>query len=90
MVIAADKINLEVTIMYHKAYGLLRSNKVLRIVVIVAFLLAALTPSVAAQEKSAESAWEFHIAPYLWAMSMDGNATVKGLDVDVDVGFSDI
>jgi hypothetical protein len=62
----------------------------LRILVIVAFMLAALPPSVTASEKPAESVWEFHIAPYLWAMSMDGNAMVKGLEVNVDVGFSDI
>jgi hypothetical protein len=53
-------------------------NKVLLILVVVAFVLAALTPSVTAEEKPAESGWEFQIAPYLWALSMDGNATVKG------------
>ena len=74
--------------MNQRLFALLWPNKVLRILVIVAFMLAALTPSVAAEEKPAESAWEFHIAPYLWAMSMDGNATVKGLEVNVDVGFS--
>jgi 4-hydroxybenzoate polyprenyltransferase len=46
---------------------------------IVAFMLAALTPSVATEKKPAESAWEFHVATYLWAMSMDGNATLKEL-----------
>ena len=76
--------------MYQKPYGLMRQKKILVVVVIVVFLLAALAPSVAAEEKPAESAWEFHIAPYLWAMSMDGNATVKGLEVNVGVGFSDI
>jgi len=76
--------------MYHKAHGLLWPNKVLRILVIVASMLAAFAPSVTAEEKPAGSGWEFHIAPYLWAMSMDGNATVKGLEVDVDVSFSDI
>ena len=71
-------------------FALLLPNKVLRILVIVAFILAALTPWVAAEEKPAESTWEFHIAPYLWAISMNGNVTVKGLEADVDVGFSDI
>jgi hypothetical protein len=65
-------------------------NKVLLILVVVAFVLAALTPSVTAEEKPAESGWEFQIAPYLWALSMDGNATVKGLEADIDVGFNDI
>jgi hypothetical protein len=26
----------------------------------------------------------------MWAISMNGNATVKGLEADVDVSFSDI
>ena len=30
------------------------------------------------------------VAPYLWATSMDGNATVGGIKSDVDVPFSDI
>jgi hypothetical protein len=76
--------------MNQRLFALLWPNKVLRILVIVAFMLAALTPSVTAEEKPAESSWQFQIAPYLWAMSMDGNATVKGLEVNVDVGFSDI
>jgi hypothetical protein len=27
---------------------------------------------------------------YLWAVSIDGDQTVKGVDVDLDVPFSDI
>jgi len=76
--------------MYQKSSGLLGQEKVLVLLVIVAFMLAAFAPSVAAEEKPAESAWEFHIAPYMWAISMNGNATVKGLEADVDVSFSDI
>jgi hypothetical protein len=44
----------------------------------------------AAEEKPAESGWDFHVAPYMWAISMDGDLTVRGKEVDVDVGFSDI
>ena len=76
--------------MYQKSSGLLRQEKVLVLLVIVAFILAAFAPSVAAEEKPAESAWEFHVAPYLWAISMNGNATVKGFEADIDLGFSDI
>jgi hypothetical protein len=76
--------------MNQRRFALLWPNKVLRILVIVAFILAALTPAVAAEEKPAENAWEFHVAPYLWAISMNGNATVKGVEVDVDTSFSDI
>jgi hypothetical protein len=76
--------------MYQKPYGLMRQEKILVVVVIFAFMLAALAPSVTAEEKPAEGAWEFHVAPYLWAIQMDGNLTVKGIDVDVDLSFSDI
>jgi len=76
--------------MYHKACGLLRPKKVLLIMVMIAFILAALAASVTAEEKPAESGWKFHIAPYLWAISMDGNATVKGFDFDVDLDFNEI
>ncbi|MBW2429168.1 MAG: hypothetical protein JRF56_09430 [Deltaproteobacteria bacterium] len=76
--------------MNERAFALLLQNKVLRIPVIVALMLAVLAPPVAAEEKPAESAWEFHVAPYLWAISMDGNVTVKGLEADADLSFSDI
>ena len=57
---------------------------------IVAFILTTFVPSVAAEEKPTESGWEFQVAPYLWAISMNGNVTVKGLEADVNVGFKDI
>ena len=59
-------------------------------------LLAALTAAVliqAAPQLGAQSgadSWEFAIAPYLVAAGMDGSMTVKGIDADVDVPFSDI
>lgn len=35
--------------------------------------------------------WEFNLAPlYLWAISMDGNMTVKGLSQPLDVDFGQI
>jgi hypothetical protein len=76
--------------MHQRRFALLWPKKVLLMMVIVAFILAALTPSLAAEEKPAESAWEFHVVPYLWAIMMDGNITVKGLEADVDLSFSDI
>jgi len=76
--------------MYQRPFGFLRPGKSLLILMIVAFMLAALAPSVTAEEKPAESGWEFNVTPYLWAINMDGNATVKGIDFDVDLPFSDI
>jgi hypothetical protein len=34
--------------------------------------------------------WLVTVAPYLWATAMVGNATVRGIESDVDVPFSDI
>ena len=34
--------------------------------------------------------WRFSITPYLWAIGMNGDMTVKGVESDVDVGFDDI
>ena len=76
--------------MNQRLSALLWPNIVLRILVVVAFILTGLAPSVSAEEKPAESAWEFHVVPYLWAMAGYGNVTVKGIDVDVDLSFSDI
>jgi hypothetical protein len=42
-------------------------------------------------ESSGAKNWEFSLAPmYLWAVSIDGNMTVKGTKIDMDVPFSDI
>ena len=71
-------------------FALQRPSKVLPILMIVAFMLAFLSPALAAEEKPAESAWEFHVAPYLWAIAMNGNVTVKGFEADVNMSFSDI
>ena len=51
--------------MYQNSSGFLRQEKVLVLLVIVAFILEVFSLSVAAKEKPAESAWEFHVTPYL-------------------------
>jgi hypothetical protein len=38
----------------------------------------------------ANDQWHVTVAPYVWATSLDGNATVHGIKSDVDVPFSDI
>lgn len=55
-------------------------------------LLAGTSPA-AAQSTDApttDDRWLFRVAPYLWATSLDGNATVAGIESDVDVSFGDI
>jgi hypothetical protein len=58
---------------------------------VAALLLAAFTPTLSAEEKSdGQSAWEFYVAPFVWALAADGNVTVKGIKADVDMSFNDI
>ena len=60
-------------------------------VIIVLFFFSSV--AFAQETSDAESAgnWQFELAPmYLWAVSITGDQTVKGNDVDLDVSFSDI
>ena len=54
--------------------------------------LALATPA-RAQEATTEAGpadrWSFALAPYLWMIELDGNATVGGIKTDVDVPFKD-
>ena len=34
--------------------------------------------------------WRFQVSPWLWALSIGGNTTVRGVTTDVDIGFRDI
>ena len=34
--------------------------------------------------------WDYDLAIYLWALGMDGAMTVRGVEADVDIGFSEI
>ena len=56
-------------------------------------LLMACAGAVRAQEAATElppeDPWTFVVAPYLWAISLDGDAKLGGLEADVDVPFSD-
>jgi hypothetical protein len=60
----------------------------------MALTLGAASPTVgqSADEpaQAATDRWTVTVAPYLWATSMDGNATVRGIESDVDLPFSDI
>jgi opacity protein-like surface antigen len=47
-------------------------------------------PLPAAPPPASDSGWSFRAAPYLWALGLEGTLGVKGLEVGVDVPFSDI
>jgi len=46
--------------------------------------------SVTPPPDGARTGWSFRAAPYLWTLGMDGDVGVRGLDVAVDLPFSDI
>jgi hypothetical protein len=68
------------------------STWVSRFAMAMAMALGAASPAVgqdASTDLPPEDRWTFVVAPYLWAISLDGNAKVKGVEADVDVPFSD-
>jgi len=54
-------------------------------------VIGLVCPMAYGEESTSNDDWEFSLAPmYLWAVSIDGDQTVKGTKVDLDVPFSDI
>jgi hypothetical protein len=54
-------------------------------------VIGLVCPMAYGEESNSNSDWEFNLAPmYLWAVSIDGDQTVKGTKVDLDISFSDI
>jgi len=67
--------------------------KIQKTLTIAAFLLVfmMICPSAYGQDEvSGSDEWEFMIAPYLWAIGLDGEQTVKGNTSDIDMSFGDI
>jgi len=64
-----------------------------RIVLLLLAAALALAAPAHAQESSTalppDDRWSFALAPYLWMIELDGNATVGGIKTDVDVPFKD-
>lgn len=65
-------------------------------IVIVSLISLICMPSFAEDAKDAkaeneeDSKWEFILVPYLWMTGIDGDATIKGREADVDVSFDEI
>jgi len=53
-------------------------------------LLACTWPQAWADDNPVSQEWSFQLAPYLWAISLDGDVTVRGQKSSVDVGFDDL
>lgn len=45
---------------------------------------------VQAAPQAQDGGWNLEVTPYLWMMGIDGDVTVGGREVDVDVGFDDV
>ncbi len=58
-------------------------KKIMRLVMVCAVAFAV---SAGAQE----SAWQFKITPYAWALGLDGDVGAHGMKVPVDVKFTDV
>lgn len=52
--------------------------------------LLVLASMSASAEAEPESVWQFNLAPYLWALNMNGTLQVRTLRAHVDQSFSDI
>ncbi len=61
----------------------MNDRTLLKLVAVATLVLAG--PFAAAQ--SGAGGWQFTLAPYAVAAAMDGAATVKGVEADVDVPF---
>ena len=58
---------------------------------VIVLVMGLVCPMTYAEESDSNGDWDFSFAPmYLWAVSIDGDQTVKGIKVDLDVPFSDI
>ena len=64
----------------------MKSRFVLVLLTVAVVILVA--PQTMAQSSS--NAWQFAVAPYLWAAGMDGTLTIADNEADIDVPFSDI
>jgi hypothetical protein len=54
---------------------------------LVAALVAAVPLAASAED---DEGWAFMFAPYIWGLSMDGDATVGGTTTEIDTSFRDI
>ena len=61
-----------------------------RRLIAVIFCVLAVAVLLPAGVPAAEEGWRFQVAPYVWIVGIDGEATVNGVKSDIDISFSDI
>jgi hypothetical protein len=42
------------------------------------------------EENAGSDTWKFHFMPYIWAVSLSGDMTVRGVNAELDASFGDI
>ena len=58
---------------------------------VIVLVIGLVSTMVHGEEPNSNGNWEFSFAPmYLWAVSINGDQKVKGIEVDLDVTFSEI
>lgn len=61
------------------------------LIMLITYLICSLAYRGEAKSKSSDSdGWEVILTPYLWAVGLDGDMTVKGTEADVSEDFGDI
>lgn len=60
------------------------------LLVCLCFLIGALAARPAVAEEHVSDKWQFSVTPYMWALSLNGDVTVKGQKNPADVDFNDI
>ena len=65
-------------------------GKITRLLACLFCLIGLVASPQAVAEDPVSEDWQFQIAPYVWALAAEGNATVKGLKSDVSLSFKDI
>ena len=60
------------------------------VAVVTTLIMTALAGAVQADEHNEEGDWEFAIDPYIWALRLDGDVTVRGQKSEMDASFGDI
>ncbi|MDH3596004.1 MAG: hypothetical protein OEM93_14275 [Rhodospirillales bacterium] len=56
----------------------------------LAYLIGILLPSNAGADQYVSDDWTFQLAPYLWATQVEGDATFRGQEGELDLSFGDI
>jgi len=67
-----------------------RRNLRSRISLLLVGLIGSLVAPLVVARDFVSDDWQFSLTPYVWAISANGDATVKGVETDVDTSFSDV